>query len=336
MTNQPSASETEPVVVPKFYEFIPDILSYLTDGVERSNKEIYTAVAERSALSPKQMKQLMSNGRRLVYVDRISWGLTYLKQWGAVDSPGRGRQKISDKGKKLANQYPQGLSSEIVAEIVRGVKSGSATVAPTQPSKSDTNKSDTKNDVFKVAPSTSEPANVDESTPQELIDESIAQLESALVHDVLERVRSISPSAFEQLVVDILLAMGYGGAEERGIVTQTSRDGGIDGVIDQDALGLSKIYVQAKRYGEKNTVGRPAIQEFVGAVHAEGTQGVFITSSSFTTDAREFAKKLSGSTSVVLVDGEHLARLMVKYGIGVQVERTYTIKRIDEDFFDEA
>lgn len=331
MTNQPSASETEPVVVPKFYEFIPDILSYLADGRERSNKEIYAAVAERSALSPDQMRQLMSNGRRLVYVDRISWGLTYLKQWGAVESPGRGRQKISDKGKKLVGQYPQGLPSEIVAEIVRGVKSDSAAATPAQPSKSDS-----KNDVSQAVRSASEPASVDESTPQELIDESIAQLESALVHDILERVRSISPNAFEQLVVDVLLAMGYGGAEERGIVTQASRDGGIDGVIDQDALGLSKIYVQAKRYGEKNTVGRPAIQEFVGAVHAEGTQGVFITSSSFTTDAREFAKKLSGSTSVVLVDGEQLARLMVKYGIGVQVERTYTIKRIDEDFFDES
>lgn len=331
MTNQSSASETEPVMVPKFYEFIPAILNYLADGRERSNKEIYAAAAERSALSPDQMKQLMSNRRRLVYVDRISWGLTYLKQWGAVESPGRGRQKISDEGKKLADQYPQGLPSEIVAEIVRSVKSNSSTATPTQPAKNGA-----KNNAPNVAHSTSEPTNVDENTPQELIDESIAQLESALVHDILERVRSISPNAFEQLVVDILLAMGYGGAEERGIVTQASRDGGIDGVIDQDALGLSKIYVQAKRYGEKNTVGRPAIQEFVGAVHAEGTQGVFITSSSFTADAREFAKKLSGSTSVVLVDGDQLARLMVKYGIGVQVERTYTVKRIDEDFFDEA
>ena len=331
MTNQSSASEIEPVVVPKFYEFIPDILSYLSDGVERSNKEIYTAVAARSALSPKQMKQLMSNRRRLVYVDRINWGLTYLKQWGAVESPGRGRQKISDEGKKLATQYPQGLPSEIVTEIVRGVRSNSSTATPTQPAKSDT-----KNDVPKVAPSTSEPANVDESTPQELIDESIAQLESALVHDILERVRSISPGAFEQLVVDILLAMGYGGPAGRGTVTPASNDGGVDGIIDQDALGLSKIYVQAKRYAKENVVSRPDLQNFVGAMHGKATQGVFITSSSFTSGARAYAEELGSGVSLVLIDGERLARLMVKYGVGVQVERTYTVKRIDEDFFDEA
>lgn len=148
------------VVVPKFYEFIPAILNYLADGRERSNKEIYAAVAKRSALSPDQMKELMSNGRRLVYVDRISWGLTYLKQWGAVESPGRGRQKISDEGKKLTAQYPQGLPSEIVAEIVRSVKSNSASETPAQLSKSGA-----KNNVPNVAHSISEPTNVDENTP---------------------------------------------------------------------------------------------------------------------------------------------------------------------------
>lgn len=319
------------VVVPKFYEFIPAILNYLADGRERSNKEIYAAVAKRSALSPDQMKELMSNGRRLVYVDRISWGLTYLKQWGAVESPGRGRQKISDEGKKLTAQYPQGLPSEIVAEIVRSVKSNSASETPTQLSKSGA-----KNNAPNVAHSTPEPTNVDENTPQELIDESIAQLESALVHDILERVRSISPNAFEQLVIDVLLAMGYGGAEERGIVTQASRDGGIDGVIDQDALGLSKIYVQAKRYAKDNVVSRPDLQNFVGALHGKATQGVFITSSSFTSGARGYAEELGSGISLVLIDGEHLARLMIKYGVGVQVARTYTIMKLDEDFFDEA
>lgn len=319
------------VVVPKFYEFIPAILNYLADGRERSNKEIYAAVAKRSALSPDQMKELMSNGRRLVYVDRISWGLTYLKQWGAVESPGRGRQKISDEGKKLTAQYPQGLPSEIVAEIVRSVKSNSASETPAQLSKSGA-----KNNAPNVAHSISEPTNVDENTPQELIDESIAQLESALVHDILERVRSISPNAFEQLVIDVLLAMGYGGAEERGIVTQASNDGGVDGIIDQDALGLSKIYVQAKRYAKDNVVGRPDLQNFVGAMHGKATQGVFITSSSFTSGARGYAEELGSGISLVLIDGEHLARLMIKYGVGVQVARTYTIMKLDEDFFDEA
>lgn len=146
----------------------------------------------------------------------------------------------------------------------------------------------------------------------------------------------MSPTAFEHLVVDVLLAMGYGGPAGRGTVTPASNDGGVDGIIDQDALGLSKIYVQAKRYAKDNVVGRPALQSFVGALHGKATQGVFITSSSYTSDARGYAEELGGGVSLVLIDGEHLARLMIKYGVGVQVARTYTIMKLDEDFFDEA
>lgn len=325
--------DTTEVELPKFYEFIPSILAYLSDGNSRTNKEIYSAVAERYPLSDEQLLPYLPNGKRPVYVDRISWGLTYLKMFGAVDSPRRGQQVISDEGLKLIEAHPGGIPDDVVAHIVRSARS---TRERSQSDSSEQDPQETPKTATKTVAVTTAPSEVSDSTPQELIDESITQIESALTHDILERVRAMSPTAFEHLVVDVLLAMGYGGAEERGIVTQASRDGGIDGVIDQDALGLSKIYVQAKRYGEKNTVGRPAIQEFVGAVHAEGTQGVFITSSSFTTDARDFAKKLSGSTSVVLVDGDQLARLMVKYGIGVQVARTYTIMKLDEDFFDEA
>ena len=146
----------------------------------------------------------------------------------------------------------------------------------------------------------------------------------------------MSPTAFEQLVVDVLLAMGYGGPAGRGTVTPASNDGGVDGIIDQDALGLSKIYVQAKRYAKDNVVGRPDLQNFVGAMHGKATQGVFITSSSFTSGARSYADELGSGVSLVLIDGERLARLMVKYGVGVQVARTYTIMKLDEDFFDEA
>ena len=223
-------------------------------------------VAELAKLSEKQQRIILPNGKRAVYLDRIGRGLTYLKLWGAVDSPRRGQQIISEKGAELIRHYPQGIPAEVVAEIVL-----TACKAGTQPNTKESIQAP-ENNIADVA----------ESTPEELITESVAQLESALAHDILERVRVLSPSIFEQLVVDVLLAMGYGGSEGRGMVTQASNDGGIDGVIDQDALGLSKIYVQAKRYGEKNSVGRPEVQSFVGAMHGRATQGVFITSGSFT------------------------------------------------------
>ena len=248
--------------------------------------------------------------------------MTYLKLWGAVDLPRRGQHIISEKGAKLVLQYPQGIPAEVVAEIVR-----TARKTDTQPN--------TKDYVQTPENNANVIADIAESTPEELITESVAQLESVLAHDILERVRVLSPSAFEQLVVDVLLAMGYGDSEGHGIVTQASNDGGIDGVIDQNALGLSKIYVQAKRYSEKNSVGRPEVQSFVGAMHGQATQGVFITSGSFTSGTSNYAQNLGDGLSLVLIDGERLARLMIKYRVGVQVAHIYMVMKLDEDFFAE-
>lgn len=280
-------------------------------------------MAELAKLSEEQQRVILPNGKRAVYLDRIGRGLTYLKLWGAVDSPRRGQQVISEKGAELVLQYPQGIPAEVVAEIVR-----TARKAGTQPNTKESIQAPENNAIVI--------ADVAESNPEELITESVAQLESVLANDILERVRVLFPSAFEQLVVNVLLAMGYGDSEGHGIVTQASNNGGIDGAIDQDALGLSKIYVQAKRYGEKNSVGRPEVQSFVGAMHGQATQGVFITSSSFTSGAREYAQNLGGGLSLVLIDGERLARLMIKYRVGVQIARTYTVMKIDEDFFEES
>lgn len=324
--------DTTQVELPKFYEFIPCILNYLSDGNPRTNKEIYSAVAERYPLSDEQLRPNLPNGKRPVYVDRISWGLTYLKMFGAVDSPRRGQQVISDEGLKLIEAHPEGIPDDVVAYIVRTAR----TRERSQSDSSEQDPQETPKTATKTVAVTTAPSEVSDSTPQELIDESITQIESALTHDILERVRAMSPTAFEHLVVDVLLAMGYGGPAGRGTVTPASNDGGVDGIIDQDALGLSKIYVQAKRYAKDNVVGRPALQSFVGALHGKATQGVFITSSSYTSDARGYAEELGGGVSLVLIDGEHLARLMIKYGVGVQVARTYTIMKLDEDFFDEA
>lgn len=324
--------DTTEVELPKFYEFIPCILTYLSDRTPRTNKEIYSAVAELYPLSEDQLRPNLPNGKRPVYVDRISWGLTYLKMFGAVDSPRRGQQVISDEGLKLVEAHPEGIPDDVVAHIVRSAR----TRERSQSDSSEQDPQETLKTAAKTVAVTTAPTEVSDSTPQELIDESITQIESALTHDILERVRAMSPTAFEHLVVDVLLAMGYGGPAGRGTVTPASNDGGVDGIIDQDALGLSKIYVQAKRYAKDNVVSRPDLQNFVSAMHGKATQGVFITSSSFTSGARGYAEDLGSGISLVLIDGEHLARLMIKYGVGVQVARTYTIMKLDEDFFDEA
>lgn len=313
---QPGSSQVE---LPRLHEFMPAILTYLSDGSVRTSQEIRTAVADQLSLSPKQMTVRLPS-RRLVYADRTYWAYKCLEHWGALTSPKHAHFAITDKGQSLIAKYPSGLPVEVALQIRRD-----SLTRHKHPK-------ETENTSTRL-PTNGVSIELTDSTPEELIAESIAQLESALTHDIVERVRVLSPSAFEQLVVDVLLAMGYGGGEGRGIVTQASNDGGIDGVIDQDALGLSKIYVQAKRYGEKNSVGRPEVQSFVGAMHGRATQGVFITSGSFTSGAHNYAQNLGGGLSLVLIDGERLARLMIKYRVGVQVARTYTVMKLDEDFF---
>ena len=315
---QPESSQVE---LPRLHEFMPAILTYLSDGAVRTSQEIRTAVADQLSLSPEQMTVRLPS-RRLVYADRTYWAYKCLEHWGALTSPKHAHFAITDKGQSLIAKYPSGLPVEVALQIRRD--SLTRHKLPKE----------TENTSTRL-PTNGVSIELTDSTPEELITESVAQLESALAHDILERVRVLSPSAFEQLVVDVLLAMGYGGSEGRGMVTQASNDGGIDGVIDQDALGLSKIYVQAKRYGEKNSVGRPEVQSFVGAMHGRATQGVFITSGSFTSGARKYAQNLGGGLSLVLIDGEHLARLLIKYRVGVQVARIYTVMKLDEDFFAE-
>lgn len=315
--------ESPQIELPRLHEFMPTILTYLSDGSVRTSQEIRTAVADKLRLSPEQMTARLPS-RRLVYADRTYWAYKCLEHWGTLTSPKHAHFAITDKGQSLIAKYPSGLPVEVVLQIRRD-----SLTRHKRPK-------ETENTSTRL-PTNGVSIEITDSTPEELITESVAQLESALAHDILERVRVLlSPSAFEQLVVDVLLAMGYGGGEGRGMVTQASNDGGIDGVIDQDALGLSKIYVQAKRYGEKNSVGRPEVQSFVGAMHGRATQGVFITSGSFTSGAREYAQNLGGGLSLVLIDGERLARLMIKYRVGVQVASTYTVMKLDEDFFEES
>jgi restriction system protein len=170
-----------------------------------------------------------------------------------------------------------------------------------------------------------------ELTPIEQVQSGIDRIRDEVAVDLLGRLREMDPALFEETVVDLLLAMGYGGTTGAGTVTQLSNDGGIDGVIDQDVLGLNRVYVQAKRYKTGNTIGRPDLQAFVGALSGKADSGVFITTSSFSEGARTYAAHVP--TRIILIDGERLAGLMIRYGVGVQVRQSYKVVEIDEDFF---
>lgn len=172
-----------------------------------------------------------------------------------------------------------------------------------------------------------------EVDPTEQVEEGIARIHAHVAAELLTRLHGNDPAFFEQAVLDLLIAMGYGGADGAATRTQLSNDGGIDGIIDQDALGLSRVYVQAKRYALATAVGRPEIQGFVGALHGQAAnQGVFITTGRFSAGAREYAEGVA--TRVVLIDGQRLAALMIRYGVGVQVKRSVRIVEVDEDFFE--
>ncbi|MCU9839621.1 restriction endonuclease [Ruegeria sp. WL0004] len=171
------------------------------------------------------------------------------------------------------------------------------------------------------------------STPQEQIEQALSQIADALASEVLEAVLSLSPARFEKLVVDLLIAMGYGGGDlERGLQTNLSGDGGIDGIINEDELGLDAVYVQAKRYAPDNKVGRPALNAFVGSLTGEGaTKGVFVTTSDFSREARDYVARVQ--QRIVLINGDRLARLMIKHEVGVRARRTYVLRSVDEDYF---
>lgn len=175
---------------------------------------------------------------------------------------------------------------------------------------------------------------VPQENPVELIEAGVDEIKASVAEDLLKRLRESHPDFFEEAVVSLLLAMGYGGAEQRGKRIGGTGDGGVDGLIEQDALGLDQIYIQAKRYAETNTVGRPTVQEFVGALHGkQASRGVFITTSTFTKAAREYADGIN-NLRVILIDGDRLGKLMVKYKVGVQVEHVYEVVKVDEDFFE--
>lgn len=303
--------------VPTWDQYMAPSLQVLLDGEVRRAREVVNAAADLLGVTEEQRQILIPSGQEQ-WVNRGNWALSYLARASAVERPARGRYRITDVGRQLLAQHADGITEKHLRAL-----SGDPNAPHT----------------YKVFPA--QPVGgVQESAPQEhalapveQIEEGVQRLHADVADDLLARLYAQEPAFFEQAVLDLIMAMGFGGADGAATRTQLSSDGGIDGIVDQDALGLSRIYVQAKRYAVDNIVGRPAIQAFVGALAGnQANQGVFFTTSRFSAEAQSYAASIP--TRVVLIDGQRLARLMIRYGVGVQVKHTVQIVEVDEDFFE--
>lgn len=303
--------------MPNWEGFMIPTLEVLSDGIVRHWREFQPLVAERANITDEQKNEVLPSGSQLKYQNRIGWGVSFLTNVGALERPKRGHYQITDAGKQLVQLFPDGVKERDIKAL------GADPNSPIRVYESTGSR----------AKSVETASDLDASsmTPIEQVQSGIERIHEEVAVELLERLRGKEPAFFEQAVVDLLLAMGYGGTTGTGNVTQLSNDGGIDGVIDQDILGLNRVYIQAKRYADGNVVGRPDLQAFVGALSGKADSGVFITTSRFSDGAQAYAENVP--TRIILIDGKRLTSLMIRYGVGVQVRETYKVVEIDEDFF---
>jgi restriction system protein len=295
----------------------------LAANAETSAPEVEQKIAGEFGLTPEERAQLLPSGRQRILHNRVHWAKLYMTKAGLLDSPKRGRFIASANGRALLASNPDRIDVQRLLAF---------------PSFQEFYKSSQSSEAHPVeAPSVSSPSAPDapQATPEEQIESAYVAMQSALKGDLLQRILANSPGFFEELIVELLVAMGYGGSR-LGAATQLGRsgDGGVDGVINEDRLGLDRVYVQAKRYKAGTTVGRPDVQSFVGSLVGLGaTKGVFVTTSTFSSQAVDYVRHLR--ERVILIDGQRLAELMTEHNVGVRVSRAVEFKRIDEDFFSE-
>jgi restriction system protein len=300
--------------VPDYQSLMAPTLDVLADGGDHSLAELRAMLAERLGLAEDDLRARTPSGTPLL-ADRLSWAVTYMFQAGLLNRPKRGVVRITGRGRKVVAEHPDRVDVRVLSEFPEFIDFKGRSRQPRQ---------------------AGEPAAAEsETTPREAVSIAVNEANAAVAAEVLDRVRQREPAFLERLVLSVLTAMGYGGAAGAAEHLGKVGDEGLDGVIRQDALGLDRIYVQAKRYGAANAVGRPEIQAFVGALHgAQADRGIFITTSRFTPEAIAYADRVAAR--VVLIDGPALSGLMVRHNIGVQDQQKYVIKRVDEDFFEES
>jgi restriction system protein len=302
--------------IPDFQSIMLPLLKILADGKVYKYREILEALAREFQVTEAERKEMLPSGQQEIFANRVGWAKTYLKKAGLIESPQRATFVISEKGKEILSQNPARIDAKFLRQF---------------PEFQEFNRVNKQNETITLESNLS--TSDQEQNPEELLENSYQEIRQALATDLLFILRKLSPDAFEKLVVELLVKMGYGGSiRDAGKAVGKSGDQGIDGIIKEDRLGLDIIYIQAKRWADNNAVGRPEIQKFVGALAGQGAKkGIFITTSYFTQEALEYAPR--NEIKIVLIDGEELSQLMIDYNLGVSTQKIYEIKRIDHDYF---
>jgi len=286
---------------------------------EISTSEAVEALAKELGLTEDDLKEMLPSGIQATFVNRVGWASTYMKKAGLLETTRRGFYQITDRGKELLKKQPKTINVKLLKQYpeflefqkLKGTRSGDK------------------------APESKVTSDISTATPSEALEAAYENLRDELSDELLSRLKKISPAFFERIVVELLVKMGYGGSRaDAGKAIGRSGDGGIDGIIKEDKLGLDVVYIQAKRW-DNNPVGRPDVMQFAGALQAQrANKGIFITTSRFTDDARSYVSQIG--SKIVLIDGEQLSSLMIEHDVGVSTVSLYPVKKVDSDYFEES
>ncbi len=300
------------MAVPDYQSLMLPLLRLAADGKDHALRDAIEKLAEQFRLSPEDREEMLPSGTQRKFDNRVGWARTYMQKAGLLDRPRRGYLRITERGRDVLLTEPERIDVDFLKQYPEFLAFQTAS----------------RPEPLETAASTKQT----DQTPEELLESSYQELRDNLAQKLLEKTKNCSPEFFEQLVVDLLVAMGYGGSrKDAGKSVGRTGDGGVDGVINEDRLGLDVIYVQAKRW--KGTVGRPVVQTFAGSLEGyRARKGVLITTSRFSDDALEYVRQIE--RKIVLIDGQRLTQLMIDHGVGVTEDRTFAVKRMDSDYFE--
>ncbi|MCP3682892.1 MAG: restriction endonuclease [bacterium] len=299
------------MTIPDYQSLMLPLLKFLSDEQEHKTREAVEKLSDEFNLSEDERKELLPSGQQPIIDNRVGWARTYMLKAGLLEAPKRGYIKISEKGKEILKQNPERINVKFLEQFPDFIEFRTI--------KKETSKENSKED-----------EELEDITPDELMGKGYNLITASLAQELLEKIRKVDPSFFEEVVGKLLFAMGYGTCE----ITGGSGDKGVDGIVNQDKLGLDRIFFQAKRYDESNSVNARDVRDFVGTLDLHGVnKGIFITTSRFPKDTNEILKKTP--KNIILIDGPKLAKLMMEHNVGVSSQKTYQIKQIDTDFFPE-